>query len=135
MQSYEKLLDRALENIPEKFKIKERFEIPQVSIFIEGNQTIIKNFLDIVETLRRSPKHLLGFLSRELAAPASIDGNRMIMQRVLRAEPINKKIQIYFQEFVLCHECKRPDTKITELKGEKIIQCEACGAWRPLRKI
>jgi len=132
---YEKLLERAISKIPEKLKSKERFEIPKVDILIEGNQTIVRNFNEIYSKLRRKPKHIISFLSNELAAPAILDGNRLIIQRVLRANMIDKKIELYVKEFVLCNECKRPDTKITELEGEKIIQCEACGAWRPLRKI
>jgi translation initiation factor 2 subunit 2 len=133
--SYEKLLERAWQNIPEKLKSKERFEIPKVKTLIEGNQTIVKNFYEISSKLRRDPKHLLSYLSRELAAPALLDGNRMTIQRVLREYMINKKIELYVKEYVLCEECNRPDTKITELEGEKIIKCEACGAWRPFRKV
>jgi len=135
MHSYEQLLERAWKNIPEKLKTTERFEIPKVDCFAEGNQTIVKNFNDIVSTLRREPKHLLSFLSNELAAPAIIDNNRLVIQRVLRAYLIDQKVDMYAKEFVLCHECGKPDTKITEMEREKIIKCEACGAWRPLRKI
>ncbi|MEM4347713.1 MAG: translation initiation factor IF-2 subunit beta [Candidatus Altiarchaeota archaeon] len=135
MNSYKQLLERAFSKIPEKSKPTDRFEIPRVNLFIEGNQTIIKNFNDIVSTLRRDPKHISSFLSNELAAPALIDGNRLIIQRVLKAHMIDQKIDLYAKEFVLCNECKKPDTKIAELEKEKIIKCEACGAWRPLRKI
>ncbi len=133
--NYVTLLDRVLANLPEKLKDKPRFVIPNVNSFIEGNQTIIKNFNEIVNALGREPEHILKFLSKELAAPATFDGNRAIIQRVLRSQIINKRINDYAREYVLCHECGRPDTKITELEGEKIIKCEACGAWWPLRKI
>ncbi len=133
--NYEKLLDRAWNSLPEKLKIMSRFEIPVANIFVEGNQTIIKNFNEIADILSRDPKHILTYLSKELAAPATFDGNRTIIQRVLRGNMINKKIEDYANEYVLCHECKRPDTKITELGGRKIIRCTACGGWWPMRKI
>lgn len=133
--NYSKLLDRAWANLPEKLKSHSRFEIPKSKIFVEGNQTIIKNFNDIANTLRRDPKHLLTFLLKELAAPGTFDGNRVVIQRVLRKHIIDKKIEDYVNEYVLCHECKRPDTKFTELEGQGIIKCTACGGWRPLRKI
>ena len=135
MQPYEKLLERAWANLPDKLKQTERFEMPKVDIFIEGNQTIVRNFNEIASILRREPKHLISFLSNELAAPAVIDGSRLIVQRVLRAHMIDQKIELYAKEFVLCHECQRPDTKLKELEGQKIIKCEACGAWRPMRKL
>lgn len=133
--NYSKLLDRAWESLPEKLKSHSRFEIPEAKIFVEGNQTIIKNFNEIANTLRRDTKHLLTFLLKELAAPGTFDGNRVVIQRVLRKHIIDKKIEDYVNEYVLCHECHRPDTKFTELEGQKIIKCTACGGWRPLRKI
>lgn len=133
--NYEKLLDRVWDNLPEKLKSMSRFEIPVANIIIEGNQTIIRNFNEIVDILNRDSKHILTYLSKELAAPATFDGNRVIIQRVLRGMMINKKIEDYTNEYVLCHECKRPDTKITELSGEKIVRCTACGGWWPMKKI
>ena len=133
--NYQNLSDRAWDALPEKLRSAPRFEVPTATIFVEGNQTIIKNFNEISNRLGRQPRHILTFLSKELAAPVSADGNRAIVQRVLRKPILDKRINEYAKEYVLCHECKRPDTKITELKGQKIIKCEACGAWWSLRKI
>lgn len=133
--NYEKLLDRTWNSLPEGLKSVSRFEIPVANTFIEGNQTIVRNFNDIADILNRDPRHILTYLSKELAAPATFDGNRAIIQRVLRDAMINRKIEDYAKEYVLCHECKRPDTKITELSGEKIIRCTACGGWWPMKKI
>ncbi|HDH41648.1 MAG TPA: translation initiation factor IF-2 subunit beta [Candidatus Altiarchaeales archaeon] len=132
---YEKLLDRAWEKLPDKLKNHSRFEIPKADSFVEGNQTIIRNFNEIANILGRDPKHLLTYLSKELAAFATFDGRRAIINRVLRREMINRRIEAYAKEYVICHECGRPDTKFTELAGEKIVKCEACGGWWPLRKI
>jgi translation initiation factor 2 subunit 2 len=132
---YDKLLDRAWSMLPERLKKHERFEVPTANTFIEGNTTIIKNFNEIANTLNRKPEHILKYLLKELAAPGMRDSNRVIIQRVLRKHIIDKKIQEYTQEYVLCHECGRPDTKTSELEGHKIIKCEACGAWRPIRRI
>lgn len=135
MHTYEDLLDRAYQNMPEKLLKHSRFEIPKAEIHLEGNQTIIKNFLDITETLGREPQHLLTFLLKELATPGILRSQHAVLQRSLRAGMINKRIEDYAKEYVLCHECSRPDTKITELSGQKIIKCEACGAWWSLRRI
>ena len=132
---YDSLLERSWENLPEKLKKHERFEIPEAQTLIEGNQTIIKNFNEVANALNRKPDHLLTFLLKELAAPGVIDGNRVIIQRILKKAVIDKRIADYTKDFVLCHECNRPDTKVTELSGQKIVRCEACGGWRPLRRI
>ncbi|MBU4266424.1 MAG: translation initiation factor IF-2 subunit beta [Candidatus Altiarchaeales archaeon] len=132
---YASLLDRAWANLPEELQDHSRFQMPEVDTLIEGNQTIITNFNEIVNALRRKPQHLLTFLSKELAAPATFDDKRAIVQRVLKKSMITKKVEDYAKIFVLCHECGRPDTKITELSGQRIIKCSACGGWWPLRKI
>ncbi len=132
---YGKLLDRAWENLPEKLKDHSRFEIPKVDSFVEGNQTIVRNFNEISSMLGRTPRHIQVYLSKELAALVIVEAKRLIINRVLRQDMINKRINEYAKEYVICHECGRPDTKFTELGGGKIIKCEACGGWRPLRKI
>jgi len=133
--NYAKLLDRAWDNLPDELKHHERFVIPQANTFVEGNQTIIKNFSEIADLLGRDSRHVYTFLLKELAAPGTLDGSRVVIQRALRKHVIDKKIEDYAVEYVLCHQCKKPDTKFTELEGERIIKCSACGAWRPLRKI
>ncbi|MFH0860537.1 MAG: translation initiation factor IF-2 subunit beta [Candidatus Altiarchaeota archaeon] len=133
--NYENLLDRAWKNLPEKLKSPTRFEVPTADTLIEGNQTIIKNINDIESTLNREGKYILKYLSKDLAAPVLMEGSRAIVQRKIRNSIINEKIQAYAKEYVICHECGRPDTKITTLEGQKIIKCEACGGWWPLKRI
>lgn len=132
---YAKLLDRLWENLPEKLKTTERFEMPKADVWVEGSQTIIRNFSEIADKLDREPKYILQYLSKELAAPGSIDGNRAVIQRKLRKQLIDDKILSYAKEYVICHQCGRPDTKITSLEDQKIITCTACGGWWPLRRI
>jgi len=132
---YDKLLERVWSGLPEKVKKHDRFEIPLADAFNEGNVTIIRNVNDITQAFNRPIEHLMKFLSKELAAPASVDGSRVIIQRKLRKQIVDDKIKAYAGEFVICHECGRPDTKVGELESQKIVKCEACGAWWPMRRI
>jgi translation initiation factor 2 subunit 2 len=132
---YKKLLDRLWGNLPEKLKSTERFEMPKADVWVEGNQTIIRNFSEIADKLDREGKYILQYLSKELAAPGNIEGNRAVIQRKLRKQAIDDKILAYAKEYVICHQCGRPDTKITALEDQKIIKCMACGGWWPLRRI
>lgn len=133
--TYEALLERAWKSLPEKLKSPTRFEIPKVDTLIEGNQTIIKNFNEITNTLGREGKYIIKYLSKDLAAPVVTEGNRVIIQRRISNKIVNEKVGGYAKEYVICHECGRPDTKITSLEGHKIIKCEACGGWWPLKRI
>ena len=130
---YEYLLNEAKRNFPEVKKSSERFEIPKVTGHVEGNKTIITNFLQICDILHRDSHHLIKYLQRELATPAILDDKRLILGRKLNSSSINQKIEAYAKEFVICKECKRPDTQF--IKEEKILmlKCTACGAKHPIK--
>ncbi|OYT53231.1 MAG: translation initiation factor IF-2 subunit beta [Candidatus Altiarchaeales archaeon ex4484_2] len=132
---YEELLDRVWTNLPDELKSTSRFEMPEIKTNIQGKQTYIMNFNEIADAFQREPQHVLLYIIKELAAPATYDGKKAIIQRRLRQSMLQEKIKKYAEEYVFCHECHRPDTKVAELKGEKIIKCTACGGWWPLKKI
>jgi len=132
---YEALLNKAYEKLPKKVETSERFEVPIVETIVQGNQTIIKNFTQIYQTLRRGPKHLSKFLTKELATPANFDGTRLILQSRIPRGLIQKKLEAYTKDYVICKECGRPDTKL--IKEDRIIflKCEACGAKASVKSI
>src|SRR3989344_1737149 len=90
---YEKMLEKAKAQLQETTTTKERFEIPKAIGHIQGSKTIISNFNQITSTLRREPAHLLKYLQRELATPASIDGPRLILGRKINSSLINQKMK------------------------------------------
>ena len=129
MDDYEKLLDAAYKNLPEKVSHKERFEAPVFEAFTEGNKTVIKNFNTVVDKLRREKAFVVKWLSKEMAVPVVEENERVILQRRIHVDVLNKKLSEFIQKFVVCKECKRPDTKIMEMgHGIKKLVCEACGA-------
>lgn len=130
---YEKLLKKAVSELPESAKLTERFEVPKVKGHLEGNKTIISNFSQIANTLRRDIEHLLKYVLKEIAAPGKISGNRVIIGRKVGASEINEKIKQYAQEFVLCNECGKPDTEIIKEGGFNYLKCHACGSKHPVK--
>lgn len=136
MADYEKLLDNLYASLPEKAKHSgERFEPPKFDYFIEGNKTIIKNFKAVCEKLRRDPKILLKFLTKELAVPGEIQGERLVLQRKVLADVLDKKLSEFIAKFVMCKECARPDTTLQESgRGIMILICESCGARRTIKE-
>jgi translation initiation factor 2 subunit 2 len=125
---YEKLLDKARKELPETTIEKERFTIPKVIGHIEGNKTVISNFLKIAKTLGRKPEHILKFILKELATPGEIKGSFLIFGTKLPASKINDKMQLYAEKFVICKECGKPETKLTKEGSIYFIKCHACGA-------
>lgn len=133
MMDYTEMLKKGREKLPDFALNHERFEIPKVKGHIQGNKTIISNFNEMVQAFRREQDHFLKFLLKELATPGDLQKTQLILGRKLSSSQINEKIENYAREFVLCKECKRPDTKITKKDGISFIQCLACGARHPIR--
>lgn len=132
---YDKLLDRAYKQLPEKTKTEARFELPQVDVFFEGNKTILKNFSQVVKILNRDDAHLQKFLTKELGAYSLLSGDRLVFSKKLFGKKIGDAVKKYAAEYVLCPQCGKPDTRFTTLEGVKILKCEACGGWKPLKHI
>jgi translation initiation factor 2 subunit 2 len=131
---YEQLLKRARERLPQSVVERERFEIPKVKGHLEGNKTIISNFQQIAQTLRRPADHLLKFILRELATPGDImrSGNLVLGAKVA-ATRINEKIREYAYEFVLCPQDGKPDTDIIHEGDFAFLKCNACGYKQPVK--
>ncbi len=135
MNDYDKLLDRAIEQLPQKVFETTRFTVPKAYSVIQGNRTIIQNFKEISEALNRDPQHLLKFLLRELGTAGNLEGSRAIMQGKFTHYLINERIDDYVNRFIMCHECNRPDTRIIREDRIFLLKCEACGAKAPLKTL
>ena len=131
-EDYFALLDRAKEKLPEVAESHERFVIPELDVLQEGKMTVIRNFIDVTDTLRRDPQHVLQFLLRELGTPGNIEGRRVVLKSKVSPGHITDKIQTYTETFVICSECGRPDTKMVKEGRTLVLECEACGAHRPV---
>ena len=135
MPDYEELLTEVYSKLPKKAGTGERFVTPTIEAIVVGSQTVIKNFADVAAALRRDPKHLLKFLSKELAAPANLDAGRALFQTRLPQRSIQTKLEVYIKEFIMCRECKRPDTRLEKSERITLLVCEACGARSAVKQI
>ncbi len=123
------MLEDVRKNLPEIVLIKERFEIPKVLGHIQGNRTIISNFLQVASNLRRDTEHLLKYVLKELASPGEIKkSGALILGTKIPASRINEKIRQYANDFVLCFECGKPDTSLVKEDSLVYMKCTACGA-------
>jgi len=129
MDRYKKLLEEARKGLPEHVFQKERFEIPKVRGHVQGNRTVISNFLQIANVLGREPENMLKFILRELATPGEIKkSGSVIIGTKVPASRINERIKQYANSYVFCYECGKPDTKIEKESNFSFLKCMACGA-------
>lgn len=128
MISYEELLKRAQSRLPKEKGTGERFEIPKVRSTVIGMRTIILNFKEVAEALNRNPRHLMKFLTNEMATAGILEVTRATFQGKFPHNTLERLVNIYTENFVICPVCNRPDTKIVKEKRLFFLVCEACGA-------
>src|SRR3989344_8729213 len=133
MESYESILDDAYKKVKQIEGTGERLEIPKIEGHIEGKKTVLTNFLQITSHLRRPVEHFQKFLLKELATQGQMEGERLILNNKIPSAKINQKIEEYTNEFVLCRECKKPDTEIIKEDRLSFLRCLACGAKHSIR--
>ena len=129
---YEELLDQAFGKIQKK-SAADRFNIPQLFLEQQGTKTVIKNFIEAANAIRRDPNHLAKYFSKELAAPNSIQGESLVMQAKVSRDSLEKKFSDYMKEYLYCKVCGEPDTKLIKEDRITFMVCEACGAKTPTK--
>ena len=131
---YKQLLEKAKKESHHVIEVKQRFEVPKVLGKIQGNRTIISNFMQIANKLDRPPEHLLKYILKELATPGEIKkSDSVIFGTKVPASRINEKIKKYTEEFVLCQNCGKPDTKLVKEDEFTFLKCQACGSKRAVK--
>ena len=132
--SYEDLLKKAYTNITEPTEFEDRFTVPPARVFIEGKTTVLENFAEIANTLRRDQDHLMKHLLGELGTAGKIEGTRAVFSGKFEQEQINTIIKGYVDDYVICSECGKPDTRLVKTERVLTLRCDACGGHRPVRK-
>jgi translation initiation factor 2 subunit 2 len=126
--SYEEMLARGMKAVPKKIVATERFTVPRAQVMKAGARTVIINFMEIANALRREPAHLLKFLLKELATKGDVEKTRLTVLGNFTADQIDKKVEFYVKTYVMCSECGKPDTKMVREDRYYFLVCEACGA-------
>ena len=132
MESYQALLARAHEKLPPIRTGGERFQVPDPDVMTDGKNTVIRNLQDITGVLRREPAHVIGFLAKEFGCPGVLDLPRGVLKSRLTKDQIAGRMRDYTVKYVICTECKRPDTHLQKEGRFTLLICEACGAQRPV---
>ena len=130
---YESLLDRARSLIPKDISERARWTMPEPEILLEGNQTILRNFSSIVDSMDRDPNHVYQFLINELGTSGTQENTRILLKGRVPPKRIKEKIVAYVKNYILCGQCRAPDTRFIKEDRTTLLKCQACGATRPVR--
>ena len=134
-QSYEALLQRAKGAMPKPLTSGERFQIPDAELISEGKTTVLRNFIDITTAINREPNQVLQYLLRELGTAGSLEERRVVFKGKVTAQQVADRVKSYIDTYVTCSECGRPDTRLVKEDRVAILECDACGARRPVKMV
>lgn len=130
---YDALLDRARDRIPTDISERNRWTMPIPEILVEVNQTIIRNFSSIVDAMDRDANHVYQYLINELGTSGTREQVRVMLKGRVPPKRIKEKIVAYVKTYILCGQCKAPDTRFIKEDRTTLLKCQACGATRPVR--
>ena len=131
---YEANLDRAIDEMPEFETNSERFSLPSAEAQKDGAFTRLTNLGDIADAFGRDPEHVHRFLQRELGTNGKFEDGRARYNGTFSGSDFDAAMESYADEFVYCNECGLPDTRLVNEDGTHMLRCDACGAFRPVRK-
>ena len=129
---YKELLKKVHSMTSSKSIDDDRFKLPKVDIFYEGNTTVLRNFDKIIGVLNRDGNHVLKFYLSSVGTAGEISKGRIIFQGKIPARMIQDKLNEYVDTYVICSECNRPDTHLVKKGRTILIRCDACGAFRSI---
>jgi len=111
-----------------------RYKMPKISGKIEGRgngiKTLLVNVREVAMALNREAPEVTKFFGTELGAQTTFEAetDRAIVNGAHSDVLLLEKMRIYIEKFVLCGNCKLPETHY-KIKDSIITQrCLACGA-------
>lgn len=129
---YEELLEKAYAELPAMVKETTRFVTPAINAMIQGKLTVVQNVGEVSKLVNREPNLLAKFLLKEFGTSGSLDGQHLTLKGQFRPSQIQEKFEAFLDQYVLCPECGRPDTKILKEERFTFLKCEACGSRHPI---
>lgn len=132
--SYMDMLEIALKLVPEDVKKPFEVERPRFEAIKERSRTIITNWNIIINKFNIDAKLLLKFLQRRLGTIGMPSSGKLYLQGAFTKVRLNKLLDAFMREYVICDVCGRPHCIVTKEKGSLIKKCQACGAWRAVER-
>ena len=136
-EEYLQMLAEARSKLPKLLVSGERFSPPRPIVLIEGRQTHVANFKEIVTAVNRDAKMIARYLSKELGSPYFLteDERKLILSRKIDPKQVENRIERFIRTYVICPHCGRPDTVLVKVKKAWVLRCQACGAETPVPKL
>jgi len=130
---YKQLLQRLRAGLPQTQAKSDWFEVPKAELKILGRKTSLENFGDICELFQRKPQQLYVYLTKKLGTAGNLEDHKLIFNSIISQTQIDSALETYYQDYVKCPVCGRPDTTLVKKGRVTYIKCMACGAESPVK--
>jgi translation initiation factor 5 len=110
-----------------------RYKMERIQSKIEGKgngiKTVIPNLASVAQSLARPPNYVIKYFGFELGAQTNKDpkDDRWIINGAHDAAKLQDHLDGFINRFVLCKQCKNPETDLKFKDGRIILDCKACG--------
>jgi len=110
-----------------------RYKMPKLQTRIEGRGNGIKtnmvNVCDIARSLKTNPAYITKFMGAELGALSSysVEEEKSIVNGAHETSTGQSMVDKFIDKFVLCPNCRLPETDMIVKKGFLCAGCKACG--------
>ncbi|KAK3379442.1 domain found in IF2B/IF5-domain-containing protein [Lasiosphaeria ovina] len=110
-----------------------RYKMERILTKIEGKgngiKTVVVNLSSVAQSLARPGSYLIKYFGFELGAQTNIDppDDRWIINGAHEASKLQELLDGFITKFVLCRECKNPETVVNIKDGRILLDCKACG--------
>ena len=131
----EELIDKFYNELELKTGKVVKLSVDRPVIKCLNKKTFLSNFRTICKQLKRDESSILKFFSEELRTIISIDQNGgMVIDKLFKQNGIEKVLNSYIKEYVICSECKFGDTIIKKENRITFIECQKCFSKKPIQK-
>jgi len=114
-----------------------RYKMPRIVPKVEGRgngiKTVLVNVSDIATALNRDASEITKFFGCELGAQTtmSVEDDRFIVNGAHSTGDLQNFMHRYIESFVLCKNCRLPETHYKIKSGIICQKCMACGSKDP----
>jgi len=110
-----------------------RYKMDRLQSKVEGKgngiKTVIVNLSTVAQQLARPPGYVIKYFGFELGAQTNIDpkDDRWIINGAHEASKLQDYLDGFINRYVLCKDCKNPETVVNIKDGDITLDCKACG--------
>ena len=114
-----------------------RYKMPKVTAKIEGRgngiKTVLTNIIEVSLSLNRDAPEITKFFGCEIGSQTTYaaETERAVVNGAHTTNDLQNHLSKYIELFVLCKQCRLPETTYKVKNGVIFQKCAACGAKDP----